>query len=119
MARWDNTEIVSLDQAKTHAKRSLTQTDEDDDFTLKLRQAHGLVLDYVASSKDDDYVEAMLLWDEDSAPAAVQAAIMVQFKDLDRFRGDDDQPSENDVDGFFLSPRVRRLLTHYRDPTIA
>lgn len=118
MATWDDIEIVTLAQAKQHLKRSTT-TVEDDDLTLKLRQAHGLVLDYIDRPSDDAWHRQLLNWDDESAPAAVQAAILRQFGDLVRFRGDDADPSENRVDGNFLSPRVKQLLLMYRTPALA
>lgn len=114
---WDDVEIVNLEQAKAHAR--ITSSDEDDDLTLKLRQAHALVLDYVADSRDDDFIATMQTWDDTSAPAAVQAAIMRQFADLARFRGDDDVERVDVEIGNFLSPRVKQLLLLYRTPTIA
>jgi hypothetical protein len=115
MARWDDVEIVSLDQAKQHLKLG-SSTAEDDDLTLKLRQAHGLVLDYVYRVAIED---EMLEWDDETAPAAVQAAILRQFADLSRNRGDGDEAEEIKVDGNDLSPRVKQLLKLYRQPVIA
>lgn len=112
---WSDVEIVSLDQAKQHIRRA-NYTAEDDDWTLKLAHAHGLVLDYVYRAAIED---EMLTWDDDTAPKAVQAAILRQFGDLVRFRGDDDDPSEYRVDGTDLSPRVKQLLRMYRQPVIA
>lgn len=111
---WSDVEIVSLAQAKQHIR--VTWTDEDRDLEMKLAQAHGLVLDYVERAAIS---EEMLTWDEDTAPKAVQAAILRQFGDLCRFRGDDDDSSEQDVDGNDLSPRVKQLLKMYRQPVIA
>lgn len=116
MPTWEDTEIASLDQAKQHLRLG-TSTDEDDDLALKLRHAHALVLDYVADGKDDDEVEVMEAWDDETAPAAVQAAILRQFGDLVRFRGDD--ADDKGADGNFLSPRVKQLLLLYRKPALA
>lgn len=113
---WDDVEIVSLDQAKQHL-RLPTTSDEDEDLTLKLRQAHGLVFDYIARSADTAWTATMLAWDDSTAPAAVQAAVLRQFGDLVRFRGDDEDT--NKVDGTDLSPRVKQLLRMYRTPVIA
>jgi len=113
---WDDIEIVSLDQAKAHIRRD-DSSDEDDLFELMLAQAHGLVLDYIDRPTDEDWHAEILAWDDESAPRAVQAAILRQFADLVRFRGDDEDTSK--VDGTDLSPRVKQLLRMYRTPVVA
>jgi hypothetical protein len=113
---WDDVEIVTLAQAKQHINQVLP-TDLDDDYTLKLAQAHALVLDYVANNKADDYIEDMQDWDDETAPKAVQAAIFRQFADLVAFRGDDDKQPESLRHG--LSPRVKQLLTMHATPALA
>lgn len=116
---WDDVEIVSPDQARQHARISEDEwAAEEDDFTLKLLQAHALVLDYVLRPNDEDHEAEMLAWDEDTAPRAVQAAILRQFSDLVKFRGDDEDLAGR-ADGTFLSPRVKQLLLMYRDPPLA
>lgn len=116
---WDDVEIVSSDAARQHLRISDDEwSAEEDDFTLKLLQAHALVLDYVDRPNDDDFHAEMLEWDEDTAPKAVQAAILRQFADLVRFRGDDEDLAGR-ADGLHLSPRVRQLLAMYRDPALA
>lgn len=118
MPLWTDVDIVSLVEAKQHLR--ITSDAENADLTSKLLDAHGLVLDYVADGKSDDYQTAMLAWDDESAPRAVRAAILRTFGDLVRFRGNDDDPAEVRVDGAFaLSPRARQLLRLYRDPALA
>lgn len=118
MPLWTDVEIVTLAQAKAHLR--ITSAAEDADLALKLEDAHALVLDYVADSKDADYVTAMEAWDDETAPKAIRAAILRTFGDLTRFRGNDDDPSETRVDGTSaLSPRARQLLRLYRDPALA
>lgn len=112
---WNDVEIVSLAQAKLHAR--ITGNLEDDQLRLYLRQAHGLVLDYVVRPTDQAHIDELQTWDDESAPAAVQAAIMRQFAELARFRGDDEDVSK--VDGLDLSPRIKQLLRMYRDPALA
>lgn len=111
---WEDIEIVDLDTAKMHVR--CTTTDQDDLDEIYLAQAHGLVLDYIARASDEEWTAEMLAWDSDTAPRAVQAAILRQFADLRRFRGDDD--TEPKFDAGFLSPRVKQLLLMYRDPVI-
>lgn len=116
---WDDVEIVSADQARTHLKISEDEwSDQEDDFLLKLLQAHALVLDFVDRPNDEDFHAEMLTWDEDTAPRAVQAGILRQFADLVRFRGDDEDLAGR-ADGNFLSPRVKQLLLMHRDPPLA
>lgn len=114
---WDDVEIIDLDTAKLHVR--CTTNEQDDLDEIYLAQAHGLVLDYVKNARDDDYLAEMLTWDSETAPRAVAAAILRQFAELRRFRGDDDPTTEAKVDGNFLSPRVKQLLNMYHDPTLA
>jgi len=111
---FEDVELVTLDQAKVHA--GITDSDRDEDLTLKLEEAHALVLDYI-SRPDDDWTAEMEAWDGDTAPRAVRAAVMRQFADLVRFRGDDDDAAK--VNGYDLSPAVAQLLRRYRDPALA
>lgn len=118
---WDDVEIVSIDQARAHARllpAGSPPSAEEEDHILKLRQAHGLVLDYINRPSDEDWTEEILAWDAETAPAAVQAAIMRQFAELVRFRGDDDD-DRGAGDGTDLSPRVKQLLRMYRTPVVA
>lgn len=112
---WDDVEIVSVDQAKQHAR--ITSSDEDDDLALKLRQAHGLVLDYIDRPTDEDWHAELLTWDDSTAPAAVQAAILRMFQHLYRFRGDDEP--QKPEDGLGLPSHVTQLLRLYRTPALA
>jgi len=114
---WEDVEIVDLDLAKQHVRES--SDDEDDLLAVYLAQAHGVVLDYVANARDEDFVATMQTWDDTTAPPAVKAAILRQFAELRRFRGDDDQSTEGKVDSHFLSPRVKQLLNQYHDPSLA
>lgn len=117
---WDDYEIVTLAQGKEHLRLG-SSTDQDADLTLKLAQAHALVLDYIARPTDATWTATMATWvgSPSNAPRAVQAAILRQFADLVRFRGDDDDPVEARVDGTDLSPRVKQLLRLYRAPVLA
>ena len=114
---WEETEIVDLETAKLHVRES--SDEEDDLLAVYLAHAHALVLDYVSNARDDDYVAEMEAWDDETAPKAVQAAILRQFAELRRFRGDDDIVDEVKVTGTELSPRVKQLLMRYHDPTLA
>jgi len=113
---WEDIEIVDLDLAKLHIRKTDQETEEDDLLEIYLAQAHGLVLDYIARPTDNDWTATMLAWDAYTAPPAIKAAILRQFADLRRFRGDDD--TDQKFDAGFLSPRVKQLLLMYRDPVI-
>jgi hypothetical protein len=113
---WDAVTIVTLDQAKRHMNQPLPET-LDEDYELKVRQAHAIVLDYVANNKADAYIADMLTWTIETAPAAVQAAIFRQFADLVSFRGDDDK--QRDDLGLSVSPRVKQLLRMHITPALA
>ena len=117
---WDDFEIVTLGQAKAHL-RLPSSTEQDSDLTLKLAQAHALVLDYVARPADAEWTATMDTWSgsPSQAPRAVQAAVLRQFGDLVRFRGDDDGPDEARVNGNEPSPRVKQLLWRYRMPVLS
>ena len=112
---WDAVEIVTLTQAKEHA--GITHTDRDDDLSLKLRDAHWLVLNRI-SRPDETWTAEMLAWTPDTAPGEVRQAISRQFAELDRFRGGDDQKG-TDVNNFDLAPIVVSLLRRYIDPALA
>lgn len=111
---WDDLEFVTLEQAK--ARTGITDSDRDDDLTMMLEEAHALVLDYIDRSADTEWHEAILAWTSETVPKPVRAAILRQFADLNRFRGDDDNDK---ADGLDLSPRVKQLLRLYRDPVVA
>lgn len=120
MPLWDDVELVTLAQAKQHL-RLPSSTEQDDDLTLKLAEAHALVLDYIDRPSDTEWTAEILAWGGSpaTAPRAVRAAILRMFANLCRFRGDDDDPSEVLVDGHNLPARVKQLLSRYHDPTLA
>lgn len=120
--------LVTLAQAKAHLRLPTDVTADDADLQLKLEVAQELVLDYVAQRVDDadDWSATVAAWDEDTVPKRVQQAILLQFAELWRFRGDDDpddQPGQwkaqvQDEIGM-LSPAITRLLYRLRDPAIS
>jgi hypothetical protein len=118
MPLWTDVVIVTLAQAKQHAR--ITSSTEDQLLEDTLIDAHALVLDYVERPSDADHTAGMLTWDDETAPRPVRAAILRTFADLARHRGNDDDPSELRVDGTSaLSPRAKQLLRMYRDPALA
>ena len=108
--------IVTLAQAKKHLR--LTTFEDDDDVYLKLEQATSMVLDYIWRD-DDDWVDTIVGWTATTAPRSIVAAVLVQFAELYRFRGDDPPDTTPKREHGFLSPQVTAYLHRYRDPGIA
>ena len=82
--------LVTLEQAKRHLNDPdpTSETEEDSDLELKLAAAEALVLAYLDTDAD-------ATWDEDTAPADVQIAVLLQLGRLWRYRGDDeDEPAD-------------------------
>jgi hypothetical protein len=97
-----------LEQAKAQIK--VTSTADDADIALKLADAEAIILDYLKSQADAS-------WTEETVPGPVRAAILRQFADLYRFRGD--HPSDARTNGEDLAPGVTMLLRRLRDPALA
>lgn len=109
--------VVTLAQAKKHLR--LTTFEDDDDVRLKLEQATSMVLDYVWRD-DDDWVDTIVGWTSSTVPGAVKAAILVQFGELYRFRGDDGKETAPSRDPHtYLHPMAQGYLRLYRDPGMA
>lgn len=104
--------IVTLAQAVAHIGSPIVLNSSpvdprQADYTLKLAAAEAIVMDYI---KYADY---------EGATPIVQAAVLLQFGELCRFRGDDvDGEGPEHTDGH-LSTVVTNLLRRLRDPTLA
>lgn len=122
--------LITRELAEGHLRRSIQtgspQTLDEIDMLAKIEAAEALVLDYIKQRRSggDDWCSEVDGWDvtdEDAAPPPqVQAAVLVQLKELDRFRGDDtdaDQP-KREV-GYVLHPLAAAYLYRFRDPAIA
>lgn len=111
--------LVTLAQAKAHLKLPTVTTD-DRDLQAKLDAAHEIVGDYIKQRRDDDdgvtWAETVDAWDADSAPKRVLQAVLLQFADLYRFRGDDEGAKRGQGE---LSAAVTALLYRLRDPAVA
>lgn len=111
--------LVTLEQAK--ADQRLTSTEEDNSLQMKLDQAHALVLDWVGQRRSDEgspsWADTVASWTTMTVPPQVQAAILVMFGVLVRFRGDD-LPTDSWMDGD-LPPIVKAYLSRLRDPALA
>jgi hypothetical protein len=121
--------LITRQLAEGHLRRSIPSSsppsNAEVDLLAKIEQAEALVLDFVNQRRIDGDLWAAEVesWDanvEDSVPPQVQAAVLVQLKELDRFRGDDtdaDQPKREP--GIVLHPRAAAYLHRHRDPAIA
>lgn len=110
--------LVSLQQAKDHIRDTSAEGSAGDaDLILKLDAAEATVLDYVGSTAYWRTIAAT--WTYGTVPPFVRMAILLQFAEFWRFRGDDlgSQGPARDV-GFDLSPSVRALLNRTRDPVV-
>lgn len=122
--------LITRQLAEGHLRRSIPSssppTAAEVDLLAKIEQAEALVLDYVSQRRiDGDLWQAEVdSWDVEADPAgvppAVQAAVLVQLKELDRFRGDDtDGVQPKREYGMVLHPLAASYLHRYRDPALA
>lgn len=122
--------LITWEMAQGHLKRSIAATSppssDEVDIRAKVEQAEALVIDFVNQRRIDGDLWGATVesWDATNAnampPPQVQAAVLVQLKELDRFRGDDlhgDEP-KREV-GMVLHPRAAGYLHRHRDPAIA
>jgi hypothetical protein len=112
-------EIVTLDQAKAHLKLPLDLTADDDDLNLKLLIAHEICFDYLTQRLEDedeegDWEATVDAWTASTAPKRVIGAILDQFAQLHRYRGD-----EPGLDPHAISPGAASLLKRFRDPAVS
>jgi len=113
-------EFVTLEQAKMHLKLSLDVDTEDEDLQIKLFVAHEVVMDYLTQrvSEASDWAATVQAWTADTVPKRVIAAILIQFGELYRGRGDDSD-RRNDQPLGTLCPDVVKLLYRLRDPAVS
>lgn len=109
-------DLISLPYAKKHLR--ITGSEEDEDLRTKLAQAQAIVLDYIARP-DEDWEDEIEAWTQTTVPMNVQAAILYQFGELYRFRGDDAESEQPKRPDGRLSPYVEALLKRYRDPVVS
>ncbi len=107
---------VSLTVAKAHLR--VTISEDDDIIQLYLETAHHLVIDRLERATTDTQVLATIEeWDEDTAPGAIKAAVLIQLGELYRFRGDDLVDVKTDQGR--LSERVERFLGSWLERPLA
>lgn len=107
--------LISVDEAKAQAR--ISSTDEDDQIEAMTGVATDIVISaLLASTSDSSLSSEIASWDEDSVPNGVKVAILTQFMELYRFRGDEEPPKANQG---HLSQQVERFLTPWMDAPIA
>jgi len=113
-------EFVTLEQAKQHLKLSLDVDTDDEDLQIKLFVAHEVVMDYLTQrvSEASDWAATVQAWTADTVPKRVIAAILIQFGELYRQRGDDQDRRYTEELGT-LCPDVVKLLYRLRDPAVS
>lgn len=122
--------LITRELAEGHLKRAISSssptTPDEIDMLAKIEQAEALVLDFVNQRRIDGDLWAAEIeaWDvtEDatSVPPQVQAAVLVQLKELDRFRGDDTPSDEVKRESWnALHPRAEAYLRRLRDPAVS
>jgi hypothetical protein len=123
--------LITYQQALDHLKESVPVTSppsgRENDIRLKIDQAEELVLDWINQRiADGDLWDATIeSWDVSAdppvpPPGRVTAAVLVQLKMLDRFRGDDMKGDAPDMPvGPVLHPMAAAYLYRMRDPAIA
>jgi hypothetical protein len=114
-------ELVTLEQAKSHLKLPLDIDTEDEDLQLKLFVAHEVVMDYLTQRLDeaDEWATIVQAWTADTVPKRVIAAILIQFGELYRERGDDADRRYDPSAMGTLCPDVVKLLYRLRDPAVS
>jgi hypothetical protein len=105
--------LVTIEQAIAHLKLPVSggspaDIDDRDDVQLKLDQAEAYVLNFYGQDTD---------WTAQTVPLWIQAAILRQFGELYRFRGDDDEKDAPKHENGYPSPGIRALIN--RDPPLA
>jgi hypothetical protein len=110
--------FVSLQQAKDHIRDTTAAgASSDADLLLKLDAAEAAILDYIGATAY--WATVRDGWTNATVPAFVRAAILLQFAELCRFRGDDEAgqvPPRDPAQDF--SPTIVALLRRTRDPVV-
>jgi hypothetical protein len=101
--------LVSFDEAKAHLQ--IRDTDHDTEITAKLTQASEIVRDYLKKQNDP-------AWTETTAPAPIQAAVLLLLASLFEHRGDERATAGMD-DDLHTWEAIGRLLVRFRDPALA
>jgi hypothetical protein len=121
--------LITFDLATGHLRRTIAASSppspEETDLRLKIEQAEEIVIGYVNQRliDGDIWAASVEAWDVASEtyppPARVQAAVLVQLSELDRFRGDDVMGEPMRDAGMTIHPRAAGYLYPLRDPAMA
>jgi hypothetical protein len=106
--------IVTTQQAIDHLKLPIVvgaSDPQEADVVAKLAAADAIVLDYIKAAPDAVWTDAQL--------AILSAAILLQFGELWRYRGDDPDTDAAPTTAGDLSPTITNLLRRMRTPAIA
>jgi hypothetical protein len=120
--------IVTLEQAREHLHlppSSGSPDPADADLQMKVDAATQLICEYISDRNPADpaWIAEIESWGLTGSPtvappALIQLAVLHQFGELVRFRGDDAEgPSRNPYSS--LSPIIEGLLRRYHDPALA
>ena len=120
--------VVTLEQARAHLNMppSMGSPDpKDADLQMKIDAATQIVCEYISDRNPADaaWTAEIESWGVTGSPAVpppalIQAAVLFQFGELVRFRGDDPEgPIRNPFSS--LSPFVEGILRRYHDPTLS
>ena len=111
--------LLSLPAAKRHLRIEPENTDDDDDISVKIKEASAIVLDYIKAPDRErrDGEGAPKDWTEGTVPDTIRAAVELVLSKLfdDRNAGDED----NEVAMGYLTPAITAILHRYRDPALA
>jgi hypothetical protein len=120
--------VVTLDQARLHLNMppSVGSPDSADaDFQMKIDAATQLVCEYISDRNPADpaWIAEIESWGVAGSPvlappALIQAAVLFQFGEFVRFRGDEHEGPLRDPYSS-LSPIVEGILRRYHDPVLA
>jgi len=106
--------IVTSQQAIDHLKLPIVigaSDPQEADVVAKLAAADAIILDYLKAAPDVVWTDPQL--------ALLSAAILLQFGELWRYRGDDPETDAAPTTAGDLAPTLTNLLRRLRHPAIA
>lgn len=106
--------LVKLERAVTHLR--LPMTSGDHELEQKVEEASAIVLAFIDRPTDAVWTAAIAAWDDETAPAVVQAAVLLQIADMYTHRGDE---GRSGTTGIGSEAELLLRATGYRDPVMA
>lgn len=112
--------LVTLQQASDHLRRDTTA--DDNDLTLKIHAASGMVMNYIQGPGVDGFTDSagdVFVDSNDDpifVPYEVQAATLIMVGYLYKNR---DQNADDAFDRGYLPAVVTAILCPFRDPSVA